>query len=63
MIALGRPAVPIVVPASSDLGAVREVVRELTATDSRADIPGALRALNADPNDENDTDNAQRAPR
>lgn len=45
LIALGAPANPIVLPASADLAAVRGLVNELTATDSRADIAGAFSAL------------------
>lgn len=45
LIALGGPAEAVVAPASYDVGAVRELVRELRTTDSAADLEGAIRAL------------------
>jgi hypothetical protein len=42
VIALGGPARGVVDPPSPDAGAVGEVVKGITTTDSAADIPGAL---------------------
>lgn len=45
LITLGAPADPVVIPASSDLAAVATLIDELTPTDSRADLPGAVRLV------------------
>ena len=46
LVALGGPADPLVVPASSDLAAIRQLIDRLEPTDSAADLPGAVAALN-----------------
>jgi len=48
LIAMGAPAQPLVVPASSDIGAVRSLVRRLEPTDGATDIAGALATLRAE---------------
>src|SRR5690606_2926084 len=40
LITLSNPAEGVVIPASSDLGAVRQLVSQLTPTDARADLAG-----------------------
>lgn len=45
LIALGAPARPIVLPPSSDLGAVWRLIENLESTDSATDLQGALGAL------------------
>lgn len=47
LISLSAPANPIVIPASPDLGAIRQLIRNLEPTEARADIPGALESLGA----------------
>ncbi len=47
LIALGGPADPIVLPASSDIGAVTRLINGLEATDGATDLQGALGALAA----------------
>ncbi|GAB4553283.1 MAG: hypothetical protein Tsb0013_15750 [Phycisphaerales bacterium] len=47
LITLGSPADPVVVPASSDLGAIARLIDELEPTDGATDIQGALGALGA----------------
>jgi hypothetical protein len=45
LIALGGPALPMVLPPTSDTGALRDLVRTLEATESITDIPGGLAAV------------------
>ncbi len=45
LVLLGGPADPVVVPASNDIAGVRSLIAEATATESRADIAGAVAAL------------------
>lgn len=45
LISLGGPADAMVVPASSDIGAVKGMVEAMRPTDSAADLAGAVRAL------------------
>ncbi|MFG0283545.1 MAG: BatA domain-containing protein [Phycisphaerales bacterium JB039] len=45
LITLANPAEAVVAPASSDIGAVRQLVGQLAPTDAAADLPGALAAL------------------
>ncbi|TVQ75520.1 MAG: VWA domain-containing protein [Phycisphaeraceae bacterium] len=47
LITLSAPASPVVIPASPDLGAIRQLIRNLEPTEARADIPGALESLGA----------------
>ncbi|MEM1424612.1 MAG: VWA domain-containing protein, partial [Planctomycetota bacterium] len=47
LIALGAPADPVVLPASSDLSAIGRLVDELRPTDGATDLQGALASLAA----------------
>jgi len=44
LIAIAGPAEPVILPPSSDLGAVAQFVQRLTPEDSRADLAGAVQA-------------------
>ena len=45
LITLGNPAEAVITPASSDLGAMRQLVAQLTPTDAAADLAGAFDEL------------------
>jgi hypothetical protein len=45
LITLSSPAEAVVAPASSDLGAMRQLIGQLTSTDAAADLAGAFHAL------------------
>jgi len=60
LITLGGPSKSIVVPASSDLSAVREVIEGIVPTDSAADMSGALATLTAIGEDDEQRTNDQR---
>jgi len=45
LVALGAPADPIVVPASTDLAAVRGLLMEMEATDAPSDLAGAFDSI------------------
>jgi len=48
VIALGGPASPVVLPPSSDLAGVAQAIDQLTPTDSRADLSGAISRLRSE---------------
>jgi hypothetical protein len=48
LIALGGPAQPLVVPPTTDTGALRDLVQNLEATDSQTDLAGGLGAVAQD---------------
>lgn len=48
LVALGGPAQPLVMPPTSDTGALRELVRTLEPTHSATDIPGGLALVAGD---------------
>lgn len=50
LVLLGGPAEGVVLPASSDIADVRRRVERVVATDSRADVSGALAAIGASQN-------------
>lgn len=52
LIALGGPSEPTVMPPSSDLGAVSQIIRDLEPTDSAADWDGAIARLDAQLDDD-----------
>lgn len=47
LITLSRPAQGVVMPATSDIGALGGIVERLTPTDAGADLAGAIAAINA----------------
>ncbi|MBX3315696.1 MAG: BatA domain-containing protein [Phycisphaeraceae bacterium] len=46
LVTLSRPAEGVVLPPSSDIGAVRNIIERLTPTDASADLAGALHEIN-----------------
>lgn len=46
LVTLSRPAEGVVLPPSSDIGAVRSIIERLTPTDASADLAGALHEIN-----------------
>ncbi len=46
LVTLSRPAQGVVIPATSDIGALRGIIERLTPTDAAADLAGAIATIN-----------------
>lgn len=54
LITMGAPARAVVMPASADIAALRQLVRDLSATDSATDLSGAMTLARGSPADAGD---------